>query len=74
MSTLELRRKIKNRNDALPETSLGVAADFLAWLSQHGSTAGEATKRATLDERLRAAERAIATGRVTPVERLKRKY
>jgi hypothetical protein len=74
MSTLELRRRIKRRVDALPERSLEVAADFLAWLGQREASEKQTPDRSPLHDRLKAAERAIAVGRVTPITRLKRKY
>ncbi len=52
MSTVELRRKIKKAVDRIPPKHLGSLADFVEFLN-----------RPPLSERVKAAERAIASGR-----------
>jgi hypothetical protein len=52
MSTVELRRKIKKAIDRVPPKRLESLADFVAFLN-----------RPALSERLKEAERAIASGR-----------
>ena len=52
MSTIELRRRIKKEIDRLPPKQLASLADYVGFLN-----------RPPLDERLIAAEKAIASGR-----------
>jgi hypothetical protein len=76
MSAVATRRAAKKRIDALSEDRLRVADDFLAYLEERENN--EATEELLripgFVERLEKAERQIAAGQVTPVEKLRRKY
>ena len=52
MSTVELRRKVKKEIDRLPPARLATLAEYVQFLS-----------RPPLDARLRAAEKAIRSGK-----------
>jgi hypothetical protein len=75
MSTVELRRRIKQNVDALPEDQLRSVADFLA-LVRSGSepkrlAADRRMKR--LRARIRQADAAEISARLIPLEKLRRK-
>lgn len=74
--TVELRRRAKKQIESLSPERLQVAADFLSYLEERESN--EATEEVLripgLLEQFEEAERDIAAGRVTPVEKLRRKY
>ncbi|MBM4040055.1 MAG: hypothetical protein FJ290_16240 [Planctomycetes bacterium] len=76
MSAVDTRRVAKRRLDSLSADRLRVADDFLAYLQEREDS--EATEELLripgFVERLAAAERQIAEGKVTPVEKLRRKY
>jgi len=76
MSATDTRRAAKRRIDSLSEERLQVADDFLAYLQERESN--EATEELLripgFAERLEKAEKQIAEGKVTPVEKLRRKY
>jgi hypothetical protein len=76
MSATDTRRAAKRRIDSLSADRLRVADDFLAYLQERESN--EATEQLLtvpgFIERPEKAERQIAAGKVTPVEKLRRKY
>ncbi len=76
MTTTELRQVAKNTLDGLPPAQLKVAAEFLRYLDECASDEAteELLKIPGLLDDLKEAERDIAEGRTTPVEKLKRKY
>lgn len=76
MTTSELRQVAKQTLENLPPEQLKVAADFLRYLDERASAEAteELLKIPGLLEDLTEAERDIAQGRTTPVEKLKRKY
>ena len=69
MTTIQIRRELKNRIDHLPERQLQSAADYLAYLDE----TSDPTAKAML-ERVRKGEQEIARGQVTSVSNLRRKY
>lgn len=76
MSTAELRDQVKEYIDQLSPERLLVAADFLAYLAERESE--EATQE-LLDipgfmEAFERGKKDAAAGKVTPVEKLQRKY
>ena len=75
MSTAQLRRQLKNRIDKMPVNRLRTAADFLTYLHEREEDeAMTLVPRKPLYQRLAQAQRDIARGRVTPVNKLKRKH
>ncbi|MBM4032718.1 MAG: hypothetical protein FJ291_13145 [Planctomycetes bacterium] len=76
MGAVDTRRVAKRRLDSLSVDRLRVADDFLAYLQEREDN--EATEELLripgFLERLEKAERQIAEGKVTPVEKLQRKY
>lgn len=76
MTTKELRRRLKKKIDCLSAGRLKVAEDFIAYLDERESC--EATEELMnipgLRKELDRAEKDIAAGKTTPVEKLKRKY
>lgn len=75
MSPTEILHQAKERLERLSEDRLRVAADFLAYLEERESS--EATEELLqipgfLDD-FRRAEGEVRSGRLTPVEALKRK-
>ena len=76
MTTSELRQFAKDTVDSLPPAQLKVAAEFLRFLDERISDEAteELLKIPRLLEDLAEAERDIAEGRTTPVEKLRRKY
>jgi hypothetical protein len=76
MTTTELRQVAKQTIENLPPDQLKVAAEFLRYLDQRASVeaTNELLKIPGLLEDIAEAERDIAAGRTTPVEKLKRKY
>jgi hypothetical protein len=76
MGAVDTRRIAKRRLDSLSADRLRVADDFLAYLQEREDN--EATEELLripgFVERLEKAERQIAAGQVTPVEKLRRKY
>jgi len=76
MSARELRRRAKQRIDGLSPERVSVALDFLAYLEER--EANEATEELLripgFVEEFARAEREIAEGKLTPVEKLRRKY
>ena len=76
MTTAELRQVAKQTLDSLPPEQLKVAAEFLRYLDKRASAEAteELLKIPGMLEDLAEAERDIAEGRTTPVEKLKRKY
>jgi hypothetical protein len=76
MTTAELRQLAKDTVDDLPPEQLKVAAEFLRYLDERASDEAteELLKIPGLLEDLEQAERDIAEGRTTPVEKLRRKY
>ena len=76
MSTVELRRRIKRRIDHLSAERLQVAADFVASLEERESN--EATEELlTIPGIVRAIKKAetdVRAGRLTPVNKLRRKH
>jgi hypothetical protein len=73
MSTTELRREIKRKVNALPEDRLQSAADFLAFLEAGTESDAESRRLRGFRNRLQKAEAEVASGRVVPVSRLRRK-
>jgi hypothetical protein len=76
MSTAELQEQVKAYIDQLSPERLRVAADFLAYLADRESE--EATQE-LLDipgflEAFERGKKDAAAGKVTPVEKLRRKY
>jgi hypothetical protein len=76
MTTTELRQLAKQTVDGLPPKQLKVAAEFLRYLDENASDEAteELLKIPSLLEEIEQAERDIAEGRTTPVEKLRRKY
>jgi len=76
MTTAELRQVAKQTLENLPADQLKVAAEFLRYLDERASAEAteELLKIPGLMNDLADAERDIAAGRTTPVEKLKRKY
>ena len=76
MTTTELRQVAKDTLDGLPPAQLKVAAEFLRFLNERISDEAteELLKIPGLLEDLKEAERDIAEGRMTPVDKLRRKY
>ena len=76
MTTTELRQLAKEALENLPPEQLKVAAEFLRYLDERASDEAteELLKIPGLLEDLAEAERDIAEGRTTPVEKLRRKY
>ena len=75
MTTAQLRNRAKMRVDALPAEKVKVAADFLAYLltAAGAETAEKLARTAKFERQLAQAEREVAEGHATPVERLRRK-
>jgi hypothetical protein len=76
MSTAELRDQVKEYIDQLSPERLLVAADFLAYLAERES---EDATQELLDipgfvEAFERGKKDAAAGKVTPVEKLRRKY
>lgn len=69
MTVSELRRQLKKRIDHLTEDRLRSAADFVAYLEDVSNPSAVA-----MHKRLRKAEDEVASGNVTPVGQLRRKY
>jgi hypothetical protein len=76
MTTPQLLQAAKNSLESLPPEQLKVAAEFLRYLEERASDQAteELLKIPGLLEDLAEAERDIAEGQVTPVEKLRRKY
>lgn len=76
MTTAELLQVAKETLDGLPPEQLKVAAEFLRYLDERASDEAteELLKIPGLLEDIAEAERDIAEGRTTPVEKLRRKY
>jgi hypothetical protein len=76
MSTLQLRRQLKKKVDALPTGALRSASDFLDYLEHRGNgrSATNRSRIAAMRRRLGEAERQVAAGRVIRADKLKRKY
>mgnify|MGYP003530098054 CR=1 FL=1 len=76
MTISELRQEAKVTLENLPKEQLNVAAEFLRYLDERASVEAteELLKIPGLLEDLAEAERDIAEGRTTPVEKLRRKY
>ena len=76
MTTAELRQVAKETLETLPPEQLKVAAEFLRYLDERASVEAteELLKIPGLLEDLAEAERDIAEGKTTPVEKLRRKY
>ena len=76
MTITQLRQTAKESIDGLPAEQLKVAAEFLRYLDERASD--EATEELLripgILKDLEEAERDVAEGRTTPVEKLKRKY
>jgi hypothetical protein len=76
MTSTDTRRLAKRRIDLLSDERLRVADDFLAYLEERESN--EATEELLripgLVEAFERAKRSISTSRLTPVEKLRRKY
>jgi hypothetical protein len=76
MKTQELRQNLKQSIDRLSPERLLVAADFLAYLAE--SESNEATlellKIPGFIEAFNKAQKDVVAGKVTSVEKLKRKY
>lgn len=76
MSTAELRDRVKEYIDQLSPERLLVAADFLAYLAERES---EDATQELLDipgfvEAFERGKKDAVAGKVTPVEKLRRKY
>lgn len=75
MNVATVRRRAKKRLDALSAERLRIADDFLAYLEERESA--EATEELLripgFSETLRQAEEEVQAGRLTSVERLRRK-
>ncbi len=75
MSTVQIRRQIKAKIDALPADRLLVAADFLSYLSERGEN--EATRELLaipgFADGFKLGLKEIRAGRVTSVDKLRRK-
>ncbi len=69
MTVIQLRRQLKKRIDHLTEDRLRSAADFVAYLDEASNPIAGA-----MQQRLRKAEREVASGKVTSVGDLRRKY
>jgi hypothetical protein len=67
MSTVELRKKLKQRVDKVPAGQLRSAMEYLDYLVAMRN-------RPPLEERLKQAEREFKAGLGTPWEKLRRKY
>ncbi|MEX2306401.1 MAG: hypothetical protein WD738_02345 [Pirellulales bacterium] len=76
MTTAELRQVARETLENLPPQQLKVAAEFLRYLDERASDEAteELLKIPGLVEDLAEAERDIAEGKTTPVEKLRRKY
>lgn len=76
MSALELRRKAKKRIDGLSPESLKFTLDFMEFLDEREEedATEELMRIPGFGKAMEKAERDIAAGRVTPVEKLRRKY
>jgi hypothetical protein len=76
MTTAELRQEARQTLEKLSPELLKVAAEFLRYLDERASAEAteELLKIPGLLEDLAEAERDIADGRTTSVEKLKRKY
>jgi hypothetical protein len=76
MTTNELRQAAKETLESLPSEQLKVAAEFLRYLDERASVEAteELLKIPGLLDDIVEAERDIAEGRTTPVEKLRRKY
>ncbi|MBW4649353.1 MAG: hypothetical protein KME06_11795 [Kastovskya adunca ATA6-11-RM4] len=76
MNTTEARNQLKQYIEQLSPERLQVATDFLAYLVERESN--EATEEllaiSGFKEAFDKAKKDIAEGKVTPVDRLKRKY
>lgn len=76
MNDRDTRRKAKTRIDTLSSQRLVVADDFLAYLQERERN--EATEELLaipgFAEALKQAEERIDAGRVTPADKLRRKY
>jgi len=75
LTPAQCRREAKQRIDALSRERLSVALDFLRYLEERES--GEATEELLripgFLAALRKGEQDVAAGRITPVEKLRRK-
>lgn len=76
MSTLQMRRAARRKIATLPHGKLRTALDFLTFLEAREEL--EATEELEaipgFSKQMAAAEREAAAGRLTPVEKLRRKY
>jgi hypothetical protein len=73
MTRTALLRQAKNRLAALSEERLRVADHFLAYLEEEDATE-ELLRIPGFAEEFEDAQKDIKAGRLTPVERLSRKY
>jgi hypothetical protein len=73
MSSAEMRRKIKKTVDTLRGTQLKAAAQLLRQLQEEQDATDELLNIPGFRESFRRGMRDIAAGRVTPVEKLRRK-
>lgn len=76
MTTTELRQLAKETLEGLPLDQLKVAVEFLRYLDERASVEAteELLKIPGILQDLAEAEKDIAEGRTTPVEKLRRKY
>lgn len=76
MTVTEIRRKAKKHIDSLSSERLRSALDFLTFLDRPEKAEISRGPRARMpfDQRMKKAEEDIAAGRVTPAEKLRRKY
>jgi len=76
MTTTEIREQIQQYVDQLSPERLRVAVDFLAYLAERESQEAteELLKIPGFVEAFEKAKQDVAAGRLTPVEKLRRKY
>ena len=75
MSSMELRRRIKRKLDALPPDRLQSVADFVSFVARERESkkASEDPRKARLRQAIREADAAAAAGRLIPYEKLRLK-
>ena len=76
MNATQMRRQAKRRIDRLSPERVQVADDFLAYLEERESNDAteELLKIPELLDELEEAEKQIAAGKTTPVDKPRRKY